>query len=283
MVIKLISKTLFLLILLISFTSFLLAEEPVLIDTIDISASGDGARMLLGDLTGDGRLEILMMQPDYMSDDRFIGHEINSLTAYNLEGNMLWQIGDPSKGAGSGSDIPAQIYDIDQDGKNEVLAAMDGKLRVLSGESGEEEYSFDYPHQDAHDTIIIANFSGNEKPQDIVLKDRYNQLWAMDRFGELLFTFEGNIGHYPWPYDLDGDGRDEIIAGYHVLNHKGEELWTIDQEGHADCVWVGDLTGDGFPEVLVGGEDLVSYDRNGNLLWRNTEPVEPQNIALGKF
>jgi hypothetical protein len=54
--------------------------EPVLIKTIDINDAGTGKRMLLGDVTGDGRLEMIMMQPDKMADDRYIGHEVNCLT-----------------------------------------------------------------------------------------------------------------------------------------------------------------------------------------------------------
>jgi hypothetical protein len=72
--------------------------------------------MLLGDITGDGRLDFVMMQGDQMADDRYIGHQVNALTAYDFEGNLLWQVGSPAQGAATGSDIPAQIYDIDQDG-----------------------------------------------------------------------------------------------------------------------------------------------------------------------
>jgi hypothetical protein len=163
-------------------------SEPVLITTIDISDAGEGKRMLLGDLTGDGRLEMIMMQGDKMDDDRYIGHEVNCITVYDCDGKKLWQIGDPTKGSSTGSDIPAQVYDIDQDGFNEVLACMGGKLRILNGKDGKEKSSFAYPHPNAHDCIIIANLTGNNKPQDIILKDRYDQIWAMDRTGKQLWT-----------------------------------------------------------------------------------------------
>lgn len=280
---KITNPHLFCLILLLPLYS--LFSDPLLIKTIDISSAGNGKRMLLGDITGDGCLEIIIMQPDRMDDDRYIGHEVNCLTAFTLDGTRLWQIGNPANGASAGSDIPAQVYDIDGDGFNEVLACMNGKFRVFDGQSGAEEYSFSYPHKDAHDCIIIANLSGTEKPQDIILKDRYSQIWALDRMGKVLWTYKGNTGHYPWPYDFDNDGFDEIICGFDYLESNGKKIWSMDQSGHADCIWVGDI--DQNPsngtEIAVGGNDVTVYHQDGTLMWRNNQPVEPQNIAIGDF
>lgn len=260
-------------------------SKPQLLKTIDISSAGTGKRMLLGDITGNGRLDIVMMQPDDIKSDVYVGHQVNCLTAFDVDGNSLWQIGDPSKGEPAGSDIPAQIYDIDQDGDNEVLACMDGKFRVFDGKTGTEEYSFDYPHPEAHDCIGILNVSGNDHPQDILLKDRYRRIWVMDRFGNLLWSHKGNTGHFPWPYDFDDDGRDELICGYDYLEDDGTVQWTADQGGHADCIWVGNVDGDASNgmEIALGGDDVTIYNWSGELVWRNDEPVEPQNITIGDF
>lgn len=259
--------------------------EPVLIKTIDISAAGTGKRMLLGDVTGDGRLEMVMMQGNKMDNDAYIGHEVNCLTVYDCDGDKLWQIGNPSGGESTGSDIPAQVYDIDQDGENEVLACMNGKLRVFNGSDGKEEYSFNYPHPNAHDCIIIANLTGNDAPQDIILKDRYEQIWAMTRKGEQLWTYKGNPGHYPWPFDFNGDGKDEVMCGFDYLTSDGKKLWSMNQSGHADCIWVGDIDQDtsNGPEIVAGGDDVTVYHYDGSLMWRNNQPVEPQNVAIGDF
>ncbi len=275
----------FLFCLMLFYIPYLASAEPVLVNTVDIREGGNGKRMLLGDVTGDGRLEMVMMQPNYMDDDRYIGHEVNCLTVYTVDGDIVWQKGDPSRGGSAGSDIPAQIYDIDQDGFNEVLACMDGKFRVFDGTTGEEEYSFSYPDRDAHDCIIIANLSGNPKPQDIILKDRYNQIWAMDKDGNQLWTYRGNPGHYPWPFDFDDDGREEIICGFDYLEDDGEKVWSMNQSGHADCIWVGDIdqNPDNGTEIAVGGDDVTVYHQDGSLMWRNNQPVEPQNIAIGDF
>jgi len=109
-------------------------------------------------------------------------------------------------------------------------------------------------------------------------------MWAMDNEFRLLWTHEGNIGHFPWPYDFDGDGRDEVMAGYDLLDHDGRKLWSCrDLEDHADCIWVGDVNGDGTPELVIGGSVTVMYDPNGRELWRYEDSIESQHVALGKF
>jgi hypothetical protein len=148
------------------------AHAQVEVSRIDIGSAGSGKRMLLGDVTGDGRMDFVMMQGDQMADDRYIGHQVNCLTAFDFEGNQLWQVGNPANGESTGSDIPAQIYDLDGDGYNEVLACMDNdvvsrKFVVLDGRTGDVEATYDYPSTDAHDTIVIANFSGNARPMDV--------------------------------------------------------------------------------------------------------------------
>ena len=98
-----------------------------------------------------------------------------------------------------------------------------------------------------------------------------------------MWTFRGDVGHYPWVYDLNGDGRDEVIAGYTVVSADGKPMWRIDMEDHADCIWVADLYENGEPVVIVGGADTTAYTPDGTLLWRFTDTVESQNIAPGKF
>lgn len=262
-------------------------EQAVLAGTVDISVAGLRNKMLLGDLNDDGKMELLMVQPDGGIDDRYVPHQVQCLTAFDLQGNMLWQVGTPDPEAGGpGSDYPAQIYDIDGDGKNEVLCVMDKQFKVLDGATGAVKKTYDLPDPEAHDCIMIANLTGNERPQDIILKNRYQKMWAFDKDFHLLWTHEGNIGHFPWAYDLDGDGFDEVMAGYDLLDHNGKKLWSCRPlEEHADCIWVGNVDGDadGNPELVIGGSVTVMYDRDGNELWRYDGSIESQHVAIGKF
>ncbi len=250
---------------------------------LDISAGG-GGKGLLGDINGDGCMELVIVRADDR-DTRYIPHQVTCITAFRLTGEMLWQRGvKEGKAGGFGSDFPAQICDIDGDGKLEVLCIMDGKFLVLDGADGTVKAAHELPDPEAHDCIIIANLTGRDAPRDIILKDRYHRLWAYDADWNLLWTHEGNVGHFPWPSDINGDGYDEVMAGYDLLDHTGKVLWSChDLEEHADCLWVGDVNGDGFPEIAVGGSVTCLYDRFGKELWRYDGSIESQHIALGHF
>lgn len=263
---------------------------PNLISKIDISAGGTGNRMRIGDMNGDGRQDILMVQPAYESRDaynpRFVGH----LAAYDIEGNLLWQQGsvDP-RVTTSGADEPVQIYDIDADGENEVLTVMklgedtEKYFYIFDGKTGEIEKKHELPSQRAHDAIFIANFSGNQTPQDILLKDRYSDVWAMDKDFNQLWHYEGNTGHGLLPFDFDGDGRDELVNNYSLISHDGQELWRKDLPDHVDTHWVADINNDGEYEIILGGSDTFAFDVNGKQLFRNGDTVEPQQILVGDY
>ena len=262
-------------------------DMPILLGTIDLSPAGSNSKLLLGDLNGDGRMEILAVQANGGIDDRYVPHQVEAMTAFDLDGTVLWQIGVPTEDPGGfGSDFPAQIYDIDGDGFHEVLCVMDKKFKVIDGRYGTVKREWDLPDDEAHDCIIIANLRGKDRPEDIILKNRYEKMWALDNEFNLLWSYEGNLGHYPWVYDFNGDGHDEVMAGYDMLDHKGNLLWSCkDLEDHADCIWVGDVDGDpaNGVEVVIGGSVTVMYRWNGEEIWRYEGSIESQHIALGKF
>lgn len=263
---------------------------PNLISKIDISAAGTGNRMRIGDMNGDGRHDILMVQPAYESRDAYNPRYVGHLAAYDIEGNLLWSQGtvDP-RVTTSGADEPVQVYDIDADGENEVLAVMklgedtEKYFYIFDGKTGEIEKKHKLPDQRAHDAIFIANFSGNETPQDILLKDRYSKIWAMDKEFNQLWYYPGDTGHSLLPFDFDGDGRDELVNNYSLISHDGKELWRKDLPDHVDTHWVADINNDGEYEIILGGSDTFAFDVNGNQLFRNGDTVEPQQILVGNY
>jgi|GEM_PF-1359159 len=263
---------------------------PNLISKIDISAAGTGNRMRIGDMNGDGRHDILMVQPAYESRDAYNPRYVGHLAAYDIEGNLLWSQGtvDP-RVTTSGADEPVQVYDIDADDENEVLAVMklgedtEKYFYIFDGKTGEIEKKHKLPDQRAHDAIFIANFSGNETPQDILLKDRYSKIWAMDKEFNQLWYYPGDTGHSLLPFDFDGDGRDELVNNYSLISHDGKELWRKDLPDHVDTHWVADINNDGEYEIILGGSDTFAFDVNGNQLFRNGDTVEPQQILVGNY
>lgn len=259
-------------------------EEAKVLGSIDITAAG-GGKCLLGDLDGDGRMELVVVQADSDIDDRYVPHQITCVTAYRLTGEMLWQTGECHEKCGSfGSDFPAQVYDIDADGKSEILCVMNQEFLILDGMTGSVKCRYPLPDEQAHDCIILADLTGKGRPTDIILKDRYRRMWALDSDWNLLWTHEGNIGHLPWTVDVNGDGYEEVMAGYDLLDHNGNLLWSChDLEDHADCLWTGDVTGSGNVQIAVGGSVTCLYSADGKEIWRYDGSIESQHIALGKF
>jgi len=243
-------------------------EEIAPLKIIEVPEGREAEWLAIGDLDNDGRLDFLTA--------RNTNQAVTALTAYDLDGNVMWKWG-----AGGGPtityDVPVQIYDIDGDGQNEVLYSIRGYLVVANGADGAVEKKWRLPDKLAvADCITIANFTGKKKASDILIKSRYNHVWAYDNNFSLLWESAGNTGHHPCPDDVDGDGKDELFCGYTLLDDDGRELWHLKPEpaGHADTAricWNLDGKSPGRPWYLTtccAGNDLILTDFLGKRLWQ---------------
>ncbi|MEA1997569.1 MAG: hypothetical protein U9N45_08005, partial [Gemmatimonadota bacterium] len=89
--------------------------KPVLWKRISTSGFGVARAMRLGDLDGDGRLDILLVQNIPLFGGNY--NHISCMTALDLDGHKLWQVGNPDPDhAWLTYDVAAQIHDIDDDG-----------------------------------------------------------------------------------------------------------------------------------------------------------------------
>jgi hypothetical protein len=274
---------------------------PVLISSFDISKVVGTPGMRLGDINGDGKMEIVMGQP---TDQSTLGggtpQIVVCVTAFDLKGNQLWQYGTPGQFHGASSDIPIQVYDMDGDGKSEVFAAMnDTSITVLDGTTGKLQRTIPLPATGSNDCIIFANLRGKGWPQDIVVKDRYTNLWAIvglddatTKAGALLWTHKGTTGHFPLVYDWDGDGKDEVMGGYDYLESDGTMQWSTDTTSsptltmHADAIATADVDGNpanGY-EIVVGGNHAAMFDwKTGKQYWQDNNTVENQQMGIGEY
>jgi len=187
------------------------------------------------DVNDDGRPEFLMAelavpQLDYI--------RLARLHVLDWNGKLLWSFGQsiPSQYDMHG-DFAFNAGDVDGDGRTEILVTRDFELLILDGATGRIKKQRPTPHtyrgQEDHyertvgDSIHICNLRGLSAAQDILLKDRYCNLWAFTHDLQPLWHRHLNTGHYPRARDVDGDGRDEIMGGYSFLNARGETRWTV--------------------------------------------------------
>lgn len=247
---------------------------------ITVDAQYGGYWVVAGDVDGDGEIELVSARNFDQNDNHFT----SSVAVQKLDGSVLWHWGDPQLGRRElHHDVACQIHDLDHNGSNEVIVAADRQLVILDGAAGKPAGTFPIePH--ASDCVAFADLSGNGWPGEILVKTRYGQIWAYTAAGQLLWTVQNPGGyrtaHQPLPLDLDGDGRDEILAGYAALNADGSVRWIFQAEagrpngGHADCWRVVHLAERPADTRLVmtmcGGNALVMTDGAGQLVWRVT-------------
>jgi hypothetical protein len=259
---------------------------------------GAGRNVRFGDLDGDGTPEMLIAQNIPRFGDSFI--QISCVTAVTLDGKLLWQLGrpDPRNGLLT-ADTPFQIHDLDGDGRNEVVMVKDFKLQVLEGGTGRVRTWVWMPQAlpdngkkpftlTNGDALAFLNLSGQSGRRELLVKDRYVNFWVFDNRLEGLWRGEGQTGHYPYPFDLDGDGRDELAIGYALWDHRGRQIWSHDAElkDHADGLAVGNFGDDpkAEPRVYAWGSDegFLMFDRRGTIL-KHVRIGHAQTASVGKY
>jgi len=247
---------------------------------VDLEPDYGGLWVVAGDVDGDGEVEIVSAENFNRGDV----HYTSAAVAQKLDGAVLWRWGDPGIGRKTWHhDVACQIHDWDGDGRKEVVVATRGFLVELDGATGQERRRLPIPAQ-ATDCLVFCNLTGGDHASDVLVKDRYHEIFAYDYAGELLWK-TGNPGghrtaHQPRPIDLDGDGRDEILAGYALLNSDGSVRWVYASEqvnigaGHLDC---GRVVRDGTrPEDIrivftcCGANAVALLDGDGRVLWEVT-------------
>ncbi len=274
--------------------------------TITAPKDYSGQWIVSDDLNNDGKVEFVSARATYMSGVE--NHYVSALCAFDLEGNEIWHWGEKTGSrTTAGSDVPCQIYDIDNDGKKEVIICTRTELIVLNGQTGAEKSKFTLPKCDNHptltanDSIAFANISGNTYASDILVKTRYSDVWAFTKDGQMLWHTcrPGNmkVGHYPRPIDIDNDGKDEVIAGFAMIDDNGSIMWSLDDSlfsanlsyGHVDSVEIlnfekGMARKDmRFAVAPCGGMYFFIIDGNGRKLWESEEKLHYETLLVGKF
>jgi outer membrane protein assembly factor BamB len=252
------------------------------------------------DFDGDGAAEIAVTQEDALVIGSLRGGTWEE--RLRVPGARLWQtavarsgtrLADPyhveqqpvSLGAGprrswiatrtAGEGRPAELL--------RLRAGREGRLEVspLAAEDAAELQ----PLAASRDRLVVATRSGTVR--------------ALDPEGKRLAEWPAGSAFVTQPAvaDLDGDGRNEIVAcrpggKLTVLRHRPsgapERVWETEGSGLLTCrptpyptPLIADVDGDGKKEILIVDRGLALLDSQGRVRWRS--PIDALRATFGDF
>ncbi|WP_433794006.1 DUF6250 domain-containing protein [Actinoplanes sp. CA-252034] len=250
-----------------------------------------------GDLDGDGRYEIVVSRLSYALD------KPNYLEAYTLDGRNLWRVdlgvnsyaraagnaaNDPPPAAISGygevagyrNDDNVTVYDLDSDGRSEVVVktangvtfsdgaviesagALDQFVSVIDGLTGVErervpvagDFAVDGPSGGQYGVAYLDGVHPSLITKQVVRvgakRGDFRVLfaaWDFDgrdltrRWKFVRGAGQGTSFHQLRVVDVDQDGRDDIADGNYVVNSDGTFRYVVAGSTHGDRFHIGDL------------------------------------------
>jgi rhamnogalacturonan endolyase len=278
------------------------APATSLIAMFDPEVKAGGMSPAFGDLDGDGRFDaVIRLDNGIIEKARDPGVPVE-LEAFNSYGRSLWRR--PliwfNRCYGNAHNAPFVVYDLDGDGKAEVIARLqEGEsvyLAVLNGLTGEvirktpwTAMVSDYARTSTRIHLAIAYLDGTH-PSIITQTGLYEnevleafdanlqRLWKFESFGET----NGSGSHRIEIADVDGDGRDEVFDGTTLLNPDGKVRWSIYRE-HADIVSIKHiLPGAPGRQVFYAIESSANAGAylvdaaTGKLIWKLNREDDPR-------
>ncbi len=195
----------------------------------------------------------------------------------------------PGKVFGANFQAGITVFDIDADGKNEVIFGTrtgDSKRIWCTDQSGRLKWVFPpiyesgYPG-DPQTKVSIVDVN-NDGKYELAIAGRGAKLHVLKSDGSLMWywnnTYQRSMRGAPQAYDVDGDGYVEFF-----LNDDGGQIYRVSHDGN--LVWqsvavaggnrchptVADIDRDGEYEVLVASQDNNLYclrSSTGEEKWR---------------
>jgi hypothetical protein len=249
-----------------------------------------------GDVDGSGKIAILDITNDY------------SAIMYANDGHELWRWKAPAQDARLRGEFeaPGILWDFHHTGRDELAhwRMIDNKewLVLCDGRTGEILKEVPWPappmphvynnyrmavakfHKDSDgpDTLLVLSDTGGLISLTAYDKD-LNQLWQHSEHRDKDY-----FGHYIYPYDVNGDGIDEVFISHLCLDANGNEVWNNAKyfeknNDHMDAMEFFDINGDGKPELLTSQSDVgtLAYNaQTGSILWQNLSD-HSQQISAG--
>ncbi|MBR6072036.1 MAG: hypothetical protein IKP77_04295 [Acholeplasmatales bacterium] len=269
------------------------------IKKIHLGKNGTGRQVRIAKYESKTYLLFAQHQKRYIRDS--FAH-ISCLSLFDTDGNLIWNIGEANNSVSNtliSCDLPFQIADINNDGRLEVIYAVNFeviiidlltkkelnriKTPIISGDPNVKDEPF---YRLNVDMIRVADFEGLGYKGDIIIKDRYQNVWAIDINGNILFRYHHkNTGHFPYVFDYDNDGKDELLIGYDLVDSNGNILWSLPMNSdHTDEIIYCKLKHDMEEKfILASGNEGMNIINKDGAIYKHNEIGHAQRISIGKY
>lgn len=293
--------------------------ELALVRELDLAGYG-GPEVFVWDVDGDGRLELVWLQDCGIFHSQLFSHHLTRwphlrenpfdlfcVTATRPSGEVLWQYGTPYRGdspyCAHCGETALACADLDGDGVPEVVGASNRQLLVLDGRTGSVKRQTDLPADNFCIVRLAHTGPGTTTTGWTVLVQNSEAAYPPHQYGQpVLFYDAGTLklldardavgaGHWPLVFDADGDGRDEFLVGYELLDHDRHHLWTVDRfrttppdpvKQHVDYAWLRRNADGAWQLAAAGSDQLYLVDQQGNTVWQRWGE-HPQFCVSGRF
>jgi len=243
---------------------------------LSYNVPGEIVALDAADVTGDGRLEVLL------------GCQDRSLYVLNYDGWLSWRY------SAGGAVRTLGTCDVDGDGQAEVVVGYNrfglrddsrgAGITVLKGDGR----TLDHYESDSWVwSLCSADLNGDGR-EELVVGTSDNQIQVLSN-GEVMWSYRTNgsvISLYA--ADLDDDGRVEVVAGSednraYLLSDDGSLRWYDDVGQDVCAVYGADLDGDGLDEIIVASERglLRALRLDGIVLWEHDVGGRPIGLRAG--
>jgi rhamnogalacturonan endolyase len=273
-----------------------------LLMTFEPTAKTGGVTPVFGDLDGDGTFDAVLRLNNGMSEmsrDPGVPVELEAFTSF---GRALWRrpLLRHDQCFGSANNVPFTVFDLDGDGRAEVIARLavgdTVYLAVLNGMTGEiirktpwTPMATDFARSSTRIHMAIAYLDGKH-PAIVTQTGLYEnevfdafdanlrRLWQFRNTGET----SGSGSHHVDIADLDGDGRDEVLDGTTALSSTGTVKWALYRQ-HPDIVAVKriipSLPGRQIYFAVESGTHAGAYvvdASTGKVIWKVNREDDPR-------
>jgi hypothetical protein len=233
--------------------------------------NGGSADCLIGDCDNDGKNELILSGgPGWQSQS-----PVSEITVFRWNGLFLQKVAEWKDPTIDGYVYMAGLGDVDEDGQNEIVCAIEDKVLALNWDA---ENNVFVPFE------ILTNYHGQDSPFGVVCKDCDNDGKAevlLSYYGPHITIFKWNGTGFTTQFniiwsggepviegidvgDTDNDGFNEVCAGAgvtHILQWNGTtyvEEAVLPTFGWMAVVCIGDCDNDGKNEINAGNVDVDS-------------------------